>query len=41
MEFDTGEKKTDAVKMKNKKGKIEISYSSYIINKGVSDAEFR
>jgi hypothetical protein len=41
MEFDTGEKKTDADKMKSKKGKIEISYFSYIINKGVSDAEFR
>ncbi len=41
MEFDTGEKKPDADKMKNKKGKIEITYFSYIINKGVSDAEFR
>ncbi len=41
MEFESGEKKPDADKMKNKKGKIEISYFSYIINKGVSDAEFR
>ena len=41
MEFDTGEKKPDANKLKNKKGKVEITYSSYIINKGVPDAEFK
>jgi outer membrane lipoprotein-sorting protein len=41
MEFDTNEKKTAADKMKNKKGRVEITYSSYIINKGVSDAEFK
>lgn len=41
MEFDSGEKKKEADKMKNKKGKVEITYSSYIINKGVSDAEFK
>jgi hypothetical protein len=40
MEFDSGEKKP-ADKMKGKKGKVEINYSSYIINKGVSDAEFK
>jgi outer membrane lipoprotein-sorting protein len=27
--------------MKNKKGKVEISYSSYTINKGVPDSVFR
>lgn len=39
LEFDTEDapKKT----IKNKKGKVEISYSSYVINKGVSDAEFK
>jgi outer membrane lipoprotein-sorting protein len=41
MEFDSGEKKAGADKMKGKKGKVEINYSSYIINKGVSDAEFK
>jgi outer membrane lipoprotein-sorting protein len=28
-------------KVKNRKGRVEITYSSYIINKGVSDAEFK
>lgn len=41
MEFESGEKAIEPDKMKNNKGKIEISYSSYIINKGVPDAEFR
>ena len=41
MEFDSGEKKTGGDKMKGKKGRVEINYSSYIINKGVSDAEFK
>jgi len=40
MEFDSGEKKSDADKMKNKKGRVEINYTSYVINKGVADAEF-
>ncbi len=40
MEFDSGEKKSDANKLKNKKGRIEITYTSYLINKGVPDAEF-
>ncbi len=40
LEYETGEK-TDKNKLKNKKGKIELIYSSYIINKGVSDAEFK
>ncbi len=33
--------KADMEKMKNKKGKVEISYSSYIINKGVPDSIFK
>ena len=40
MEFDSGEKKSDADKMKNKKGRVEINYTSYLINKGVADSEF-
>jgi hypothetical protein len=38
---DGGKKEPDAGKMKNKKGKVEISYSSYIINKGVPDSVFQ
>lgn len=41
MEFDSGEKKADADKMKNKKGRVEINYTSYEINKGVADSEFK
>ena len=41
MEFDSGEKKSDADKMKNKKGRVEINYTSYLINKGVADSEFK
>ena len=41
-DYDDGTKKDQpADKMKNKKGKVEISYSNYIINKGVPDAVFR
>ncbi|MEO7209695.1 MAG: hypothetical protein ABIY35_02020 [Chitinophagaceae bacterium] len=40
LEFNDADK-ADMEKMKNKKGKVEISYSSYIINKGVSDALFK
>ncbi|MBY0476508.1 MAG: hypothetical protein K2Q24_02595 [Chitinophagaceae bacterium] len=35
LEYDDGSKKPELPK--NKKGRVEISYSSYIINKGVSD----
>ena len=38
LEFETG----DAPKqMKNRKGRIEITYSNYTINKGIADAEFK
>lgn len=40
MEFDSGEKATEKDIIKNKKGKVEILYSSYSINKGIADAEF-
>jgi len=41
LEFDEGEKKSDADKLKNKKGKVEITYSTYTINKGVDDSVFK
>ncbi len=40
LDFDE-EKPADAEKLKNKKGKVEIDYSSYNINKGVDDAVFK
>lgn len=39
-DYDDGRKKEPADKMKNKKGKVEISYSNYNINKGVSEKVF-
>ena len=41
-DFDDGSdtKKTDD-KMKNKKGRVEIDFSSYIINKGVAESVFQ
>lgn len=38
---DGGKKKDPAEKMQNKKGKIEITYSSYVINMGVADEVFK
>jgi len=41
-DYDDGNKKEgDADKLKNKKGKVEITYSDYIINKGVPDSVFQ
>lgn len=41
-DYDDGTKKEDDKdKLKNKKGKIEITYSGYIINKGVPDSVFQ
>ncbi len=39
LEFDTEDAPKQTIK--NKKGRVEISYSSYVINKGVPDAEFK
>ncbi len=39
MEFDSDEPAKQTIK--NKKGKVEINYSSYTINKGVLDSEFK
>jgi len=41
-DYDDGtKKKDDADKLKNKKGEVEIIYSSYTINKGVPDSVFQ
>ncbi|MEI9811089.1 MAG: hypothetical protein WDO16_26170 [Bacteroidota bacterium] len=41
-DYDDGTKKDESKdKTKNKKGKVEITYSSYIINKGVADNVFQ
>jgi hypothetical protein len=41
-DYDDGSKKEeDPDKLKNKKGKVEITYSDYIINKGVPDSVFK
>ena len=41
LEFDEGTKQPEADKLKNKKGKVEITYSSYTINKGIDDSVFK
>ncbi len=41
-DYDDGtNKKQNADQMKNKKGKVEITYSDYIINKGIPDSVFQ
>jgi outer membrane lipoprotein-sorting protein len=41
-DYDDGRKKEQTPdKIKNKKGKVEITYSNYIINKGVPDSVFQ
>lgn len=41
-DYDDGTRRQETPdKLKNKKGKVEISYSTYIINKGVPDSVFR
>jgi outer membrane lipoprotein-sorting protein len=39
-DYDKGEQKKDKA-IKNKKGKVEITYSNYSINKGISDEVFK
>jgi outer membrane lipoprotein-sorting protein len=41
LDFDENTSPAEMDKLKNKKGKIEIDYSSYNINKGVDDAVFK
>jgi outer membrane lipoprotein-sorting protein len=40
-DYDDGSEKKAGEEMKNKKGKVEITYSEYAINKGVDDAIFK
>lgn len=42
LEFDDTEKElTEAEKIRNKKGRVEISYANYVVNKGVPDSVFK
>jgi outer membrane lipoprotein-sorting protein len=42
LEFDDSEKhQTEAEKVKKRKGRVEITYTNYIVNKGISDAVFK
>lgn len=42
LEFDDNEKPlTEEQKLKNKKGRVEIVYTNYAINKGIADAIFK
>src|SRR3954452_18512920 len=41
LEFNEYEKPSDLNKLKNRKGKVEINYTSYVINKGVDDNVFK
>jgi outer membrane lipoprotein-sorting protein len=40
IDYDNGTGRDNAEKMKDRKGKVEISYSGYVINKGVPDSVF-
>ncbi|MBL7729715.1 MAG: hypothetical protein JNM88_00940 [Chitinophagaceae bacterium] len=40
IDYDNGSGKDNADKAKEKKGKVEITYSNYVINKGVPDSAF-
>ena len=40
-DYDDGSEKKNEDTLKNRKGKVEISYSEYSINKGVDDAIFK
>lgn len=40
-DYDEGASKKDKARIKNKKGKVEIDYSGYVINRGVPDSVFQ
>jgi outer membrane lipoprotein-sorting protein len=40
IDYDNGTNKDNENKIKEKKGKVEITYSNYVINKGVPDSVF-
>lgn len=41
LEFDDEEKLTDSERIKRKKGRVQINYSNYTINKGIDDSVFK
>lgn len=41
LEFEDGEKATGNDKLKNKKGRVELTYERYTINQGLSDSVFK
>ncbi len=41
MEFDDEPKKSDLEKLKNKKGRVDITYTNYTINKGIDEGVFK
>ena len=41
LEFEDGDKPTEADKLRGRKGKVEITYSAYSINKGIDIAVFK
>lgn len=40
-DYDDGAEKKSGEDLKNKKGKVEITYTEYLINKGVNDSVFK
>ena len=41
LDYDDGTEKKSSEDLKNKKGKVEITYTEYLINKGVDDSIFK
>lgn len=41
LEFEDGDRPTEAEKLKARKGKVELTYSSYIINQGLGSEVFK
>lgn len=41
LEFDDEEKQSEAEKIRRKKGRVQINYSNYTINKGLDDGVFK
>lgn len=41
LEFDDEKPQTETKKVKNRKGRVEITYSNYSINKGIADSVFK
>ena len=41
LDYDEGTSKKENESLKNKKGKVEITYTNYTLNKGVSDSVFK